>query len=698
MMLARSFLIVAIILLTLPFSSAADQADFYVSPAGNDAWSGRLLQPTSDGTDGPVATLERARELVRELRREQSGLGRPITVAIRGGTYYLSKPLTFTPEDSGTVTSPSVYRAYGAERPVLSGGTRITQWHVTAEGRWETTLEEVRSGKWQFSELFVNDQRRDRPRLPKQGYFHVARRVDRSQFDFADRDIRADWSNLGDVEVLVFHDWSASRLRIASVRPDEHRIVFTGESWQAFANGHRYVVDNVREALNEPGQWYLDRPSGQLTYIPKEGGRPEQAVVIAPRLEEVLVVQGDLASKRWVEHIEFRGLSFAHSNWVLPATGQSFPQAEIGLNAAIVVTGGRQILFDQCVVEHVGGYGIAFGAGSRDNRLENCELVDLGGGGVKVGHAGAGTWDVVAKVPDDPELLVSQHTIRNCIIAHGGRLHPGAVGIWVGNASYNSIQNNDVFDFYQSGISVGWTWGYGPSNAHHNDIGFNDVHTIGRGVTSDMGGIYTLGVQPGTVVHDNRVHDIQPADYGGWGLYADEGSSEILMERNVVYRAQSAGFYQHYGKANRIRNNVFAFSQEKQVGAPVLESHVAFFFERNIVYWDNLSMAVGGCADFSNRCDTNFKMDYNVYWNAAGLPPLFSGSVGIDQWREEQGQDRNSIVADPMFVDAAADDFRLRVGSPALALGFQPIDTTAAGRTAPISLTKDLPDVPPAFP
>lgn len=694
-MLAR-YLLIELMLLTLSFSAAANPFDFYVSPAGNDAWSGRRLEPTADGTDGPVATLARARDLVRELRQVQPKLDRPVTVAIRGGTYYLKQPLTFTPQDSGTAASPSVYQAYEAEHPVLSGGTPIAQWQVNAEGRWQTTLEDVRSGKWQFSQLFVNDQRRQRPRLPKQGYFHIAAHVDRSQFDFAGDDIRADWSNLGDVEVLVFHEWSASRLRIASVRPAQHRVVLSGEGWQPFETGHRYIVDNV-PALSEPGQWYLDRPSGQLTYIPKAGERPNEALVVAPRLEHLLEIQGDLAGKRWVEDIQFRGLSFAHSNWVLPATGQSFPQAEIGLDAAIVVIGGRSILFDQCVVRHVGGYGIAFGAGSRDNRLENCELVDLGGGGVKIGHAGAGTWDEVAKVPDDPELLVSRHTIKNCLIAHGGRLHPAGLGIWVGNSSFNSIQNNDVFDFYQTGISVGWTWGYGPSNAHDNDVGFNHVHMIGQGVTSDMGGIYTLGVQPGTVVHDNRVHDIKPADYGGWGLYADEGSSDIVMERNVVYRAQSAGFYQHFGKENRVWNNVFAFSEQNQIGAPNLELHTAFDFERNIVYWDNLSLAVGGCFNSSAKCVTNFNMDHNIYWNAAGLPPLFPGSISMEKWREERGQDKNSVVADPMFVDTAADDFRLRPSSPAMALGFQPFDTTAAGRTAPVTLTKDLPSVPAAF-
>ena len=116
-----------------------------------------------------------------------------------------------------------------------------------------------------------------------------------------------------------------SRMRIATVVPAKHRLVFTGRSWEVLAKGHRYLVDNVREALSEPGQWYLDRPLAQLTYISKLGEQPGQAVVIAPQLEQPLVLQGDLTKKRWVQHIQFSVLSFAHTNWTLPPTGQLQP-------------------------------------------------------------------------------------------------------------------------------------------------------------------------------------------------------------------------------------------------------------------------------------------------------------------------------------------------------------------------------------
>jgi hypothetical protein len=693
-------------------AALAVAADVHVGPGGDDAADGSAARP--------VRTLRRALERLQEIRAGEPGRAGAFVVEVADGRHELAETVRIGPEDSGTEAAPTVVRAAAGARPLLSGGRMIAGWKVEAGAggpRWTVHLPEVAAGTWNFAQLFVAGQRRFRPVVPAEGWYTIAATVPPSEasatkghdrFGFVAGQLKPEWANLADVEVVGVHRWTMSRIPIGSLGPLASvaggeaaapdaaglaLVTLAGHTrgltaWCSFPKGNRFRAENVREALGSPGSWYLDRPSGTLTYCPLPGESPEKTDVVAPRLETLLEVLGDRASGRLVEHVSFEGLAFVHGNWTLPPGGQSYPQAEVNVGAAVALEGARRIAFRDVAVMQVGRYAMGLGGGCRDCSLERCELVDLGGGGVLVGTTGGGkSWPIPGREGGDD---VTGNTIRDCSILHGGRLHPAAVGVWIGHASHTTVEHCEIADLTYTGVSVGWSWGYAPTRAHHNRILRNHIHHIGHGVLSDMGGVYTLGVSPGTVVEGNLIHDITSHDYGGWGLYTDEGSTGIVMRNNLVFRTTSGGFHQHYGRDNVIENNVLAAARDWQLQRTKVEEHTSFVFRRNIVWWNSPAPLVRG--DWTKGLET----DHNCYWNAAG-PVRFPGQVKLAD-RQAAGQDEGSIAADPRFVDPAAGDFTLAADSPVRGLGFTALDPSAAGRRTPRRLTAELPPVPTNWP
>jgi parallel beta-helix repeat protein len=650
---------------------------FYVSPDGNDAWSGVRLEPNAARTDGPFATPQRARDVIRKFRAEGIIKGRT-TVQLRGGTYWLAEPLVLGPEDSGTETGPLMFESFPGEQAVLSAGRRITGLKKGEGGRWTADLPEVREGKWAFRQLFVGGEPRPRTRLPKEGFFRVVAQpgVDwktaryntpGDAFEFAPGDIKAAWAAPGDVEAVLLHFWVDTHLRIAAVDETARVATFDRKSRRKFTDdfgavGARYYVENAPDALDTPGQWYLDRRAGVLHYLPKPGEDPARTEVVAPRLANVVRLEGDAAAGRFVEHVVLRNLTFSHTGWDLPPGSAGDFQAAMEVPGAVQASGLRHAAIENCRLVNLGTYGIDLADGCQDVRIVGNEIARTGAGGIKLNGAG----------PGGPE---ARRTCRNVItdnhIHDGGQVWHSAVGILVRQAGENLVAHNHIHHLYYTGISVGWTWGYAETASKGNIVEYNHIHDIGQGLLSDMGGIYTLGQAQGTVLRHNLIHDILSHGYGGWGIYTDEGSTGILIENNVVYRTTTGGFHQHYGKENTVRNNVFAFAKVGQLQRTRMEPHLSFTFDHNIVYWTEGPLLHG------NWTDDKYKLDYNVYWNAAGKPVDFAGKPLAD-W-QKAGQDAHSVIADPQFADPEKGDFALRPASPALKVGFKPIDLGGVG-------------------
>jgi hypothetical protein len=672
--------------------TAAEQAaaDFYVSPEGNDQWSGRLPQPRPDDSDGPFATLERARDAVRKLRAELI-LERPVTVMLRGGVYRRIAPLVLGPEDSGSPESPVIYQPYPGEKAVISGGRTITGWKPGPDGVWTAGLPEVKSGAWTFRQLFVNDQRRSRPRWPKQGTLTAAGapQIDTSGWvgnlpadsdqwskrtiQFRPGDLRPDWTNLDDVEVVLLQFWMEARLRIQRIDPNKSVVLFTGGSWRPLTWSWGYYVDNVFGALDAPGTWYLDRKHGILSYRPAPGEEMEKLQIVAPVTEQLVRLEGDPGAGRLVQHVILRGLSFAHTNWTLPAEGCAYIQAELPPSAAIHADGAALCRIEACELAHLGAWGIELRRGCRDNTIVRCTIRDVANGGIKIGE------------PDRCERDVDETRgtqVSDNRVLDAGQDFLGSSGIWIGQSGGNTICHNEIAGPLMWGISVGWNWSYFPLNrSRDNLIEQNHVHHVGTGILGAHAGIYALGTSPGTVIRNNHIHHIFHAERwpgAGEGIILDNGCCGILVENNLVHDAVAGGFGTNFNCfGNLILNNVFAYGKEYQLtvygdapsGRPQPKGEL---FARNIILFRE-----GPLIKEEDWPEFATLWDYNLYFHEGGEPMRFM-KYSFDEWKAK-GLDEHSLVADPLFVDAKNGDFGLKPDSPALKLGFKPIDVSRVG-------------------
>ena len=645
----------------------------FVAPNGNDLWSGRLDAPSPDRRDGPLASLAAALKTVRSLPAKDLQTSDGVSILLRGGVYELDEPVVLIPEDSGAnPEKPLVIKNFEGEMPILSGGRRIENWE-RVEGEtalWRVFIPEAKADKWYFHQLFVNGKRMQRARTPNDGFFRIQGKSPQDKpvrLNFRAGDIKKEWADDGDIEVIALLAWANIRMQIRDVDEVNRVATLSGNPRPSNKeNNARYYIENAPDGLDTAGEWYLDRETGMLTYWALPDQDMTQAEVVAPWLDDLFLFKGNFAKKNPVKNVVLKGLTFSYTDWDLGADGYADTQAAIRAQGDVRGEGVEDCIIENCVFSHLGGYALELGRGCKRVQILRNEMFDIGAGGVRLGETA---------VRNEPFEMNRGHVMADNHLHKLGRVYPPAVGVFILQSGGNRIAHNHIHDLYYTAVSVGWNWGYRETPCRDNIIEFNHLHDIGQRMLSDMGAVYTLGIQKGTIIRNNLIHDVDSFTYGGWGLYPDEGSSGILWENNVVYRTKSAGFHQHYGRENIVRNNIFAFGREYQVMRTRAEPHVSFIFTNNIVYF-NSGKLLG-----SNWSNENFTIDQNLYFDtrlAANPDTLRFAGASLAEWRK-RGHDRHSVIADPLFVAPEKNNFHLSETSPALELGFKPIDLSTVG-------------------
>ena len=365
---------VMFLMLLVSFACAAQT--LYVAPGGRDTWSGTRPAPNAAKTDGPLASLVGARDAVRALRARR-GLRGPVHVRIAPGTYPMTGPVVFGPQDTGFQDAPIVYEAAAARKPVFSGGRTISGFHKRPDGLWETTVADVAAGRWWFEQLWVGGVRAQRARLPKRFYFFMQAKVPYGidpvtgkeaqlggrAFQARPEDVKAVAAlppdELKATTFVVYHSWEVSEHHPAEVDATTGRVVFYGPgapwAFLEWAPNQRFHIENVPTAVTEPGEWAL-RPDGTLLYKPRPGEDPSKTRVTAPVAQSFVEVRGTASEP--VRFLTFRGLAFENGQYVTPLEGHGDGQAEVSIGAAVTADYARDVVVKDCRIRHIGTYGI----------------------------------------------------------------------------------------------------------------------------------------------------------------------------------------------------------------------------------------------------------------------------------------------------------------------------------------------------
>lgn len=607
------------------------------------------------------------------------------------GTFRINKPICFKKGCDFPVT------VKGNKTAVIDGGVHIKNFKKTVVNgveAWCARIDKEIGQYIKFDQLFVDGKRRERTVYPENCFMGLTGVIfdGEKQKEVSLKEKEKYWctsnavfsysqdlpkfTNVEDVTLMINHCWLHERLRIKEIDYDKKLIYTENASLFAAFPDEKIYFENVFEMLKKPGQCYFDKSEFLLYYIPVAGENIEDADVAVPITDAFIIVEEN--SNKHIDGINFCYCSgnYEYEN-ILPSrspwhTIETPRQGECEVPGSIQFINSKYCSVTNCTLKHIGRYGVEIA--KRSSYISVCRNIfkDLGTGAIKNYRRDA----YALRVPEDETHHV---LITDNLISEYGRLYKAAVAVLLTDVNHYIVSHNEISYGEYSAVSCGWIWGYESSETSHNEISYNYIHHIGNNSVCDMGAIYMLGVQPGTVINNNVIHDVTDREENGWGIYLDEGSSYMTIENNLVYRVSTETMHIHYGENNRVVNNIFALGDVALLSNTRHEDHIQLILERNIFYSQNghiLRIKPGDGAMLSDK---------NLYFSQTGEIGFCRNNYEkdmvykpIDEWKKT-GNDRFSLIADPLFQDIENNDFTLNDNSPAFEIGFKMPDFSKAG-------------------
>lgn len=649
-------------------------ARYFVSPDGDDAWSGTLLSANKEKSDGPFKTIVRARDTIRALKAKGLITG-SVTVEIASGIYELAEPLTFTAADSGSAGMPVIYAAKKGSDTRIIGGS-VVRGFKPAEGAALEKLNPAARGNvvvsdlkgqgivkygalkngqsWANSEtgmeLFFNGKRMTLARYPNEGWMRIAGIVvddghaihgqkgsKVGQFTVKDDRI-TNWVNEPSVMAAGywFWDWADQRFMISNIDADRHMITLSNAKHDyGFRKNQWFYVYNILPELDAPGEWYVDRTEGILYFWPPaniDGGKT--MVSLNERLFDI-----DGAS-----NLEFRFLTFEC------AQGTGIRGKKIA-----------DVRFAGCTMRNVGGYGMS--ADGSNISVIGCDIYDTGDGGVSLTGGERKT------------LTPANNIVENCHIHHYGRWDP----MYKGGIHLNGVGNIARRNLIHEGPHTAIFWG-------GNDIvmELNEIHSVVY-ESGDAGAIYAGRdwTMRGCMVRNNYFHHIYGFEgRGANGVYFDDQYSSADTIGNIIYKV-ARGMLMGGGRDNRVIGNMF------------IDCPVGFSLDARGLGWaasgkDGLIQKLQAMPYDKPPWSERFPQLLTLLDDDPMAPKndLFERNISwkCGTWDKIEGKalpgailTNNMIDVDPKFVDEKNGNFDLKPDSPAWAIGFERIPVEKIG-------------------